>query len=338
MRKNDFPIYLSSYFLKYIPTQSCYSSNTIKSYRDAFTIFFRYSSNILGIKPEKLDFNTIDKKMINDFLIWLEFEMKYSISTRNQRLSALHAFYRYIQVEAPEYLGICNEILSIRTKKTTSPEMNYLSIPAIRELLAAPDRNSKHERRDLAVLSLLYDTGGRVQEVADLVVGSIRIKTPATIQLTGKGNKTRIIPLMPQTVNIIKSYMADNNLLKDSSISIPLLFNKNKEKLTRAGISYVLNKYVELARRKHPNLFPAKVTPHILRRSKAMHLLEGNVNLIYIRDFLGHAFVITTEIYAKSNPEVKRKAIEAASPSLIPDDKLSKETKQELLDWLKTII
>lgn len=318
--------------------QSCYSNNTIKSYRDTFTIFLRYSNDILGIKPEKLSFTRIGKKMVDDFLIWLEREKKYSISTRNQRLAALHVFFRYVQIEAPEYMEICNGILSIRSKKAPSPAINYLQIAAIKELLATPDRNSKHERRDLAVLSLLYDTGARVQEVADLIIGDIRIKIPATIQLTGKGNKTRIIPLMPQTVNIIKSYMAENNLLIASSITKPLFFNKSNEKLTRAGISYILNKYVEIARKNHTDMYPPKVTPHVLRHSKAMHLLESNVNLIYIRDFLGHASVITTEIYAKSNPEVKRKAIEQASPNLLPDEIYSKEAKQELLDWLKAII
>lgn len=338
LKSSDFATYLSSYFLRHIPTQSGYSDNTIMSYRDTFTIFLRYSKDVLHIKPEKLCFSRIGKKMIYDFLVWLEMEMKYSVSTRNQRLAALHAFIRYVQIEAPEYIELCNDILSIRSKKTPTPGINYLSIAAIKELLAAPNICSKHERRDLAVLSLLYDTGARVQEIADLIIGNIRIKTPATIQLTGKGNKTRIIPLMPQTVNILKSYMAENNLLIQLNIAQPLFYNKSNEKLTRAGISYILNKYVEIARKKQQDLFPRKVTPHVLRHSKSMHLLESNVNLIYIRDFLGHASVVTTERYAKSNPEVKRKAIEQASPSLLPEEKYSKETKQELLDWLKTII
>ncbi|MBU3191894.1 site-specific integrase [Clostridium bowmanii] len=338
MKSNDFATYLSSYFLKYMPLQSGYSDNTIKSYRDTFIIFLRYSKDILGINPEKLNFTLISKNMIIDFLIWLEIKMKSSISTRNQRLAALHSFFRYVQIEAPEYMETCNDNLSIRSKKTPSPGMNYLSVEAIKELLASPNMKSKHERRDLAVLALLYDTGARVQEVADLVICDIRIKIPATIQLTGKGNKTRIIPLMPQTMNIIKSYMLENNLLTESCIAKPLFYNKGNQKLTRAGISYILNKYVEIARKNHSNLFPSKVTPHVLRRSKAMHLLERNVNLIYIRDFLGHASVTTTEIYAKSNPEVKRKAIEHASPSLLPDEKYTKKTKQDLLDWLKTII
>lgn len=338
MKNNDFATYLSSYFLSYIAKQTCYSDNTIKSYRDTFTIFLRYCNQLLIIKPEKLCFIKMSKKMIEDFLIWLEIEKKCSISTRNQRLAALHAFFRYVQIEAPEYMALCNDILSIRSKKTPSPEMNYLSIEGIRELLATPNMRLKHERRDLAVLALLYDTGARVQEIADLKVADIRITNLATIKLTGKGNKARIIPLMPQTINIIKKYMIESNLLFESSISNPLFFNRSNEKLTRAGIAYILNKYVELARGNHPDLYPLKVTPHILRHSKAMHLLQENVNLIYIRDFLGHASVTTTEIYAKSNPEIKRRAIEQASIDVLPDEQFSKTEKQELLDWLKSII
>ncbi len=118
-------------------------------------------------------------------------------STRNQRLAALHAFFRYIKIEAPKYMELCNSILSINSKKTPVVEMNYLSIAAIKELLSIPDKSSKEGRRDLAILSLLYDSGARVQELADVLVVDLRIKEPATIRLTGKGDKTRIIPIMP---------------------------------------------------------------------------------------------------------------------------------------------
>ena len=169
-------------------------------------------------------------------------------------------------------------------------------------------------------------------------MGDIRIKGSATIRLTGKGNKTRIIPIMPQTINIVKAYINDYGLFNELKISTPLFFNKKQGKLTRAGISYILNKYIETARKKCPDLFPNKVSPHIFRHSKAMHLLEGGVNLIYIRDFLGHSSVTTTEIYAKSNPEVKRKAIEQASHNVIPEEKFTKNEKDNLLNWLKEFI
>lgn len=276
--------------------------------------------------------------MIEEFLIWLEDTKNYSISTRNQRLAALHAFFRYIQIEAPEYMELCNSILSIGSKKTPIVEINYLSIEAIKELLSIPDISKKEGRRDLAILSLLYDSGARVQELADLLVGDIKINKPATMRLTGKGKKTRIIPIMPQTINIAKAYINDYSLYNESKISSALFFNKKQEKLTRAGISYIVNKYFGAARKKRPDLFPNKISPHIFRHSKAMHLLESGVNLIYIRDFLGHSSVTTTEIYAKSNPEVKRKAIEQASHNVIPDEKLTKKEKDDLLNWLKEFI
>ena len=142
---------------------------------------------------------------------------------------------------------------------------------------------------------------------------------------------------MPQK-NILKAYINDYGLFSESKNSSPLFFNKRQEKLTRAGFSYIVNKHIETVRKKHPDLFPNKVSPHIFRHSKAMHLLENGVNLIYIRDFLGHSSVTTTEIYAKSNPEVKRKAIEQASHNMVPDEKLTTKEKDDLLNWLKDFI
>lgn len=338
MNNTDFGKYLSSYFLKHIPHKTGYSDNTIKSYRDTFKVFLRYCKDVLHIKLEKLNLSKVNRQTVEDFLFWLEETKKHSISTRNQRLAALHAFFRYVQIEAPEYIDLCNSVLSIKSKKVTIQEMNYLSIDAIKELLSIPDISKKEGRRDLAILSLLYDTGARVQELADITVNDLRIKPPSTIRLTGKGKKIRIIPIMPQTMSILKAYINNYNLLDEMEISPPLFFNKKQEKLTRAGLAYILNKYILIAKINHPDLFPAKVSPHVFRHSKAMHLLESGVNLIYIRDFLGHTSVITTEIYAKSNPEIKRKAIEQASPDVLPDEILTNKNKEDLLTWLKEFI
>lgn len=201
-----------------------------------------------------------------------------------------------------------------------------------------PNINLYSGRRDLSIIALMYDTGARVQEIADLQVTDIRAKAPSTIRLTGKGNKTRIIPLMPQTMNIMKQYMIDYGLFDETKVTEPLFFNKKREKLTRAGLSYILNKYVDQAKAVNKALFPEKMSAHVLRHSKAMHLLQSGVNLIYIRDFLGHSSVTTTEIYAKSNPEIKRKAIEEASPKVLPKEKFSVKEKEGLCEWLKTII
>lgn len=132
--------------------------------------------------------------------------------------------------------------------------------------------------------------------------------------------------------------MADYGLQDEAKALDPLFVNKQREKLTRAGLAYILNKYVEKAKAEHKNLFSEKMSPHVLRHSKAAHLLQNGVNLIYIRDFSGHSSVTTTEIYAKSNPEIKRKAIEEASSKVLPKEKFSTKEKEDLFEWLKTRI
>ena len=316
-----------------------YSENTVKSYRDAFTIFLRYCTKVLNLKPEKMKITDINKDFIEDFLNWLVDKKGYSIKTRNQRLAALQSFFRFLQIETPENLERCNSILSIKAKKVQNTgQMTYLSINAIRKLLATPNSKTKEGKRDLAILTLLYDTGARVQEMIDLNVCDLRLSSPATVKLLGKGQKVRVIPITPQTVNIIKSYIDNYQLLDEENLEIPVFFNKQKRRLSRAGIGYILKKHFEIARINNSNHFPVKISPHVLRHSKAMHLLEANVNLIYIRDFLGHVSVSTTEIYAKANPEIKRKAIEAASNNVLPEETLTTNEKEVLLDWLKEFI
>ena len=316
-----------------------YSENTVKAYRDTFTIFLRYCTDILNLKPEKMELKDMNKDFIEDFLNWLVDEKGYSISTRNQRLAALQSFFRFLQIETPEYLEKCNSILSIKAKKIPNTGlMTYLSIRAIQKLLATPNSKTKEGKRDLAILTLLYDTGARVQEIIDLNICDLRLSSPATVKLLGKGQKVRVIPITPQTVNIMKFYIEAYQLIDDKNLEMPIFFNKQKRRLSRAGISYILKKHFEIARMNNSDLFPVNISPHTLRHSKAMHLLESDVNLIYIRDFLGHVSVSTTEIYAKANPEIKRKAIEAASNNVLPEETLTANEKEVLLDWLKEFI
>lgn len=316
-----------------------YSEHTIKSYRDTFTIFLRYCMENHQLKPEKLTLTDVNKEIIESFLDWLIHEKKQSIRTRNQRLAAFHSYFRFLQIEAPEYLETCNRVFSIKSKKVrTIEQMNHLSVAAIRQLLTVPNPTIKEGKRELAILTLLYDTGARVQELIDLNISDLRLSSPATVKLMGKGQKVRVLPIMPQTVAIMKSYLECYRLNNENNIDEPIFFNKQRKRLSRAGITYILNKNFEKARSFESDLFPEKISPHTLRHSKAMHLLEANVNLVYIRDFLGHVSISTTELYAKANSEVKRKAIETASKNILPNEVLSKNEKQRLLDWLKEYI
>ena len=338
MNNKTFSIQLSNYFLKYIPSRTGYSINTIKSYRDTFIIFLKYLTEHLNIKSDKIEFSLLNRDTIEDFLSWLEIQKSYSVSSRNIRLAALHAFFRYLLLDSPEYMELCNTILAIKSKRLPLKEMNYLSIEAIKVLFSMPNINSKSGRRDLAIIALMYDSGARVQEIADLRVIDLRKNKPATVLLTGKGKKSRVIPLVQQTLNILNKYMNDYGIFSTSNETDPLFFNYNKDKLTRAGLTYILNKYVKKSMTNNKDLFPDKISPHTLRHSKAMHLLQSDVNLIYIRDFLGHSSVTTTEIYARSNPEIKRAAIEKASEKFLTKEKFSTKEKKDLFDFLKSMI
>lgn len=277
-----------------------------------------------------------NKENILHFLEWLESDRKVSVSTRNQRLAALKSFSTYASSNSPEHLETFQQILSIKVKKNISKTVDYLSADAIALLLKQPCVDDKSGIRDLALLSLLYESGCRVQEIIDIKYGNISFNIPSTVTVIGKGSKVRVIPISTKVANIIKKYSAKNHIIDPQQ---NLFTNFRKEPLTRSGVTYILKKYVDMARVDSPELFCKKMHPHILRHSKAMHLLENGVNLIYIRDFLGHSSVTTTEIYARSNPEIKRKFLEAAAINIDDAiDKFSIQEKQTMLDWLKNNI
>lgn len=328
---NNFGFYITKFFSEYLPSHLGASINTVKSYRDTFVQFISFFEEKYKIKSTKLSFDDITVPSVEDFLLWLEEEKRVSMATRNQRLAAIHSFFKYIQHREPACFNLCTSILSIEFKKTPSSVVSYLSLDEIKILFSLPNKNIKQEYRDLTMLVILYDTGARVQELIDLKLQQIRLDSKPIVYLQGKGNKTRVVPIGNDTANIIKKYITDNEITTPND---NLFKNKQQKPLTRAGVNYVLNKYIEIGRKQKPNFFKKTVSPHCMRHSKAMHLLEAGVNLIYIRDFLGHVSVTTTEVYAKTNPELKRKFLEENSVSLGVTSKYSKQNKEDLLQWL----
>jgi len=173
---------------------------------------------------------------------------------------------------------------------------------------------------------LMYDSAARVQEICDLTVGCLRLQKPPTVTIAkGKGQKSRVVPLMPETAHMLEQYLLENSLNNSAEYSRPLFHNHQRGKLTRAGITYILKKYCDIVRRTNHTL--PDVSPHIFRHSKAMHMLKAGTDLIYIRDFLGHSQLATTEMYAKADSDMKREAIERVSINLAPD----------LPDWTEDI-
>jgi integrase/recombinase XerD len=336
MKPTDFSVHVTNFLTHYLAAQRNLSPNTIKAYRDVFTLLLRFCRDVRGIALERLSLAQIDASLVEAFLDHLANDRHAAIRTQNHRLAALHAFFRYVQSEVPERLLQSQQILAIPLRRHARSNVGYLSKEYLAQILAQPDLHTGAGRRDAVLLSVLYDTGARVQELIDLNAGDVRLDPPPQVRLMGKGHKMRAVPLMDATVELLRDHRRDNNLDRPEHADQPLFQNRQGARLSRSGVRYLLQKYVQLVRRDHPG-FTQPVSPHSLRHTKGMHLLQSGVPLEIIRDFLGHVDVKTTEIYARANLEMKRKALEkAADGTPLPKIPSWKQNKT-LLEWLHSL-
>ena len=230
MKPTDFAIHLSRYLGVYLPGQSGCSVNTVRSYRDTFSLFLRFCQNERKLNPQKLTLEQVTRRLVEDFLQWLETERGCSAGTRNNRLAAIHAFYKYLQFEAPHLLAHCQEILSIPNKRAEKKVVSYLTLDEIQAILALPDPQTAAGCRDLAMLALLYDTGTRVQELADLKFEDVRLSCPTVIRLTGKGGKARFVPIMAPTEKLLRAYLEECDRRFSMHGGAPSLPKQGREK------------------------------------------------------------------------------------------------------------
>lgn len=229
----------------------------------------------------------------------------------------------------------CQKILAIPQRRHARPTVGYLSKEDLAEILAQPDLRKRAGRRDAVLLSILYDTGARVQELIDLSAGDVRLDPPAQVRLMGKGRKMRAVPLMEKTVQLLRDHIHENQLDRPEQFDRPVFRNGRDHRLSRSGIRYILQKHVAKARSKRPSL--NHTSPHTLRHTKGMHLLQSGISLEMIRDFLGHVDVKTTQIYARANLEMKRNALEKISDSSPVPAIPSWQQNKNLLAWLRSL-
>jgi integrase/recombinase XerD len=251
----------------------------------------------------------------------------------------IKSFCRYTAVEQPDQLDRVTQVLAIRQKKTPAPQLGHLTGDEVKTLLAEPGTATARAVRDTVLLALAYDTAARVQELCDLDVADIRRGSPMTVVIHGKGSKIRYVPVMDPTARLVGDYLDHRGRHPGVGADAdPLFAGPNHTRLTRSGIAKLLARHVRAVRARDPGWAPGlPVTPHTLRRSRAMHLVQAGVNLIYIRDLLGHADVSTTEIYARADAEAKRRAIENAYEPLTPDTLPDWTSDSSLLDWLDSL-
>jgi site-specific recombinase XerD len=301
----------------YLPLQRNSSPHTIRAYRTSIEMLLDYVKRQDGIPLCKVSFRMLSKRTVTAFLDSLENERGCGISTRNHRLKCIRAFLKYAAMVEPIAVAYQAELFKIPAKNdAVSIVAPHMSETAIKSLLSAPDATGKLGLRNRFFMILAYDTAARVQEMVDLRLRDIRLGKTPTIVLTGKGRKMRIVPLMRPTVQHLESYLDafhhGENLLSDR----PLFYTVHAgvpKPLSCDGIRKWMKQYGELARANCSEI-PGNVHPHLLRHSRAMHLYKNGMDLTLVSQWLGHANLETTLIYAHADTEQKRAAIEKATP------------------------
>ena len=333
MKTTDFAAHLTEFLKHYLPELKNVSHNTISSYCDTFRLFLIYCQDVEGMKIEKFNLDNLTAEIVDRFLQWLETERHNGVSTRNQRLAAIHSFVKYLLPQQPAHMLELQRILAIPIKKTERKAIKPLTKEAVALILRQPDTSTLQGRRDATILCFLYDTAVRVQELCDLKIEDVRFEHPASVKIYRKGRKIRTIPILPSTAQNLKSYLTEIHMLSPERSHLPLFTNRDGRKMSRANITYLLDKYVKMASEIDPSI-PERITPHVMRHTKAMHIYEAENNLIYVRDILGHSDIKTTGIYASSSLSMKRKALEQVSNSPVPEIPSWQQSKS-MMEWLK---
>lgn len=337
MRQTDFAKHLTEFLGHYLPVECGVSRNTVTTYSYTFTLLLEFMRSEYLLKPERVTLSDLTKERVIHFLGWIEKDRKCGVSTRNSRLAAIHSFFKFLQYRNVEGLARWQDVMSIKRKKASSPEMAYLTIEGIRLMLRQPDLNTRCGRRDFALLGFLYDSGCRVQELIDLTPQELRFEETTTVRLCGKGRKVRVVPLSKVQASNLKVYMSEAGLDRPEMQNHPVFPNPQGNKMSRMAVLNIVRKYTDMAKLKSPELIPDGIGCHSFRHSKAMHMLEADINLVYIRDFLGHASTTTTEVYARASEKMKVEALAKLDPTIVKKGKTSWQKNKELMSYLKDL-
>ncbi len=319
-----FPQLVQDYFLRRLIQQRGCSARTIESYRDAFELLFGFIEQRTGKTPSAVDLADLHAPLVVDFLDHLETERGNSVRTRNARLAAIHSFMHYAAVRDPASLPIIQQVLAIPTNRFDRPVLGYLSLEQVAAILAAPDRGTWSGRRDAVLLATAYNTGARVSEITSLRVRDVLLERQSAVHLHGKGRKQRVIPLWKNTANELRGWLKQINPTPDA----PVFPNRTGAPMTRSGVRDRLDRAVAAAEPSCPSLRGLHITPHTLRHSTAMHLLQSGTDLAVIALWLGHSSPAVTHGYLEADLATKEAALRrltdpSPTPTRFrPDDKL----------------
>jgi len=303
---------LSDFLVSYLPNVKGVSKNTITSYQYAFQLLFEFMSEVKGLSHDKVTFSSLAGGVVIEYLSWLETVRGCSATTRNLRRAAIISFAKYAMKKAfAESMAFYSDVIDTPRKKTPKDnDIKYFSKEEIACLLKLPDTSTNIGRRNAVLLSVLYSSGARAQELCDLTVNDITLGSTTFLRLAGKGNKARVVAIPDNCASLLKKYLKSKQLdITDTDARKKHVFSsQTHEKMSISCVEEIVKKYVTKAKEVYPTLFKRKsYSPHSFRHSIAVHMLECGESLVVIKAFLGHASIDTTTIYAEVTPELANK-------------------------------
>lgn len=324
MNESILPTLLQRFFTERLMAQMEASPNTIAGYRDTFRLLLLFASQQTGKEPIQIPITDLDSTLVNNFLSHLESKRSNSARSRNTRLAAIRSFFRFVAMNDPALMLQCQQILALPSKRYVRRTVDFLDRKEIEALAAAPDHSTWVGRRDHVLLTLALQTGLRASELINLRCGDVVIGPGAHIRCEGKGRKQRCTPLRRETVNMIETWLKEFG----GGNQGPLFPSLSGNKLSRDALEHIVHRHTLSAAKKCPSLKSKRVSPHVLRHSMAMELLQHGVDQSVIALWLGHESVETTQIYMHADLRLKEKALAKmetktkAAKRYQPDDKL----------------
>jgi integrase/recombinase XerD len=318
------------FLLEHLAAERNLARNTQHSYRDALTLLIPFVAGKTQQTVDRLQVVDVSADLVRLFLVDLEQTRQCAITTRNQRLAAVHALARFVGEHSPEHIAWCGQIRSVPFKKASKTVIPYLEKPQMDALLAAPDRQTAQGCRDHALLLFLYNSGTRAEEAAQVLVSELDL-AGCSVKIRGKGGKQRHCPLWPITVAELTALIADR------STAAPVFLNRCGHPITRFGIHTLVERYVRKAQIQMPSLATKRISPHTIRHTTATHLLRAGVDINTVRAWLGHVSLDTTNIYAEIDLETKAKALAKCEVSAASEPKSRWREDPGLMAFLRSL-
>jgi site-specific recombinase XerD len=311
MKNNtDFAGLMEGFFTERLISQRRVSPQTISSYRDAFRLIFSFAQKRLGKAPSDLKLTDLDAPFVSGFLDHLEKERHNTVRSRNARLAAIHSFFRYAALQCPEHSALIQRVLAMPSKRYEHPDVSFLTRQEVEALLAAPDQAIWSGRRDYALLLVAVQTGLRVSELTGLRCQDVVLSDTAYVQCRGKGRKERSTPLRKEAATVISQWLRERNGQPEAA----LFPNARGGSLSRDGVEYLLGRHVITATKQCPSLKTKRVSPHVLRHTAAMELLQAGVDRAVIALWLGHETLNTVQVYLHADIKLKEQALAKTAP------------------------